>query len=82
VYLKFAFYIDRVADFLVHMVSLHGFAPSDQRRTDTREFVLFLSGRIIIYILSHDWNNRDEIYRLMPVWARQIFPTLVLQEPR
>jgi len=80
VYLKFAVYIDRVAELLVHMVSLHGYPPGDGRKASTREFVLFLSGRIIIYILSHDWNNRDEIYQLIPVWARQIFPTLVLQE--
>lgn len=80
VYLKFAYYIDRVADYLVHMVSLHGYPTTDLRKANTREFVLYLSGRIIVYILSHDWNNREEVFELIPVWARQIFPPLVLQE--
>lgn len=80
VYLKFAFYIDRVAESLVDLVKLHGYATSPQTGLNTREFVLFLSGRIIIYILSHDWNNREEIYDLAPVWARRLFTTLVLQE--
>jgi len=80
VYLKFAAYIDRVSSFLVQVVELHGYPTSPERFDAVREFVLFLSGRIVIYILSHDWNNRDEIYRLMPVWAHQIFQTLVLQE--
>ena len=80
VYRKFAAYIDRVCEILVQAVSLHGHPASPERFVAIREFLLFLSGRILIYILSHDWNNRDEIYRLMPVWARQIFRTLVLQE--
>jgi len=80
VYLKFAAYIDRVAEFWLHVVALHGWAGSPERLAAIREFLLFLSGRFVIYILSHDWNNRDAIYRLMPVWARQIFRTLVLQE--
>jgi AcrR family transcriptional regulator len=80
VYLKFAAYIDRVSEFLVRVVALHGYSETSERQAAIREFLLFLSGRFVIYILSHDWNNREEIYRLMPVWARQIFQTLVLQE--
>ena len=80
VYLKFAVYIDRVSEFLLQVVGLHGYPANPGRLTAIREFILFLSGRILIYILSHDWNNREEIYRLMPVWAHQIFQTLVLQE--
>ena len=80
VFLKFSTYIDQVAEFLLQVVALHGFPSREDRVAVIREFILFLSGRIVIYILSHDWKNRDEIYRLMPVWARQIFRTLVLTE--
>ena len=80
VYLKFATYIDRVSEFLAQVVTLHGYPPESGRQAAIREFLLFLSGRFVIYILSHDWNNREEIYTLMPVWAHQIFHTLVLQE--
>lgn len=80
VYLKFAVYIDQVADFLVQIVELHGYEGSPERQAAIREFLCFLSGRFIVYILTHDWNNREEIYALMPTWGRQIFQTLVLQE--
>lgn len=77
VYLKFAHYIDEVAAYLAQTLALHGYEYTPRRVTAVREFILFLSGRIVVYILSHDWNNRDEITVLMPVWARQIFQTLV-----
>ena len=80
VYLKFAAYIDKVCELLLKVVGLHGFPPTPGRREGIREFQLFLSGRFVIYILSHDWNNREEIQQLMPVWAHRIFSTLVLQE--
>ena len=80
VYLKFSAYIDKVCELLLKVVGLHGYPATPERFAGIREFQLFLSGRFIIYILSHDWNNRDEIYQLMPVWAHRIFPTLVLQE--
>ena len=80
VHLKFSVYIDGVCDLMLHVVAIHGYPPSPQRRAAIREFLLFISGRILIYILSHDWNARDEVYRLVPVWAHQIFSTLVLKE--
>jgi len=80
VYLKISQYIDRVVDFLGHILELHGHAATDERAGALREFILFLSGRFIVYILSHDWSFRDELYRLMPVWARQLFRPLVLPE--
>lgn len=80
VYLKFANYLDRVATFLVQVLTLHGYPADEESVAVVREFLLFLSGRIIIYILSHDWNNREEIYQLMPGWAKQIFYTLVSRE--
>ena len=81
VYRKFAVYIDRVAEHLLAVIELHGHAGGPVRLQAVREFILFLSGRIVIFILSHDWNAREEIDQLMPVWARQIFQSLVLQEP-
>lgn len=80
VYLKFSAYIDQAAANLVDILGVHGHESSPERLKAAREFILFLSGRIVIHILSHAWNNREEIYDLMPVWARQIFQTLVLQE--
>ena len=80
VYRKFATYIDRASEFLQGVVTLHGYPPSPGRLAAIRDFILFLSGRFITHVLSHDWNEREAIYRLMPVWARQIFPSLVLQE--
>lgn len=80
VYNKFSTYIDRVCALLLQILELHGHPATTERLAALREFMLFLSGRVVIYILSHDWNAREEIYRLMPVWARQIFQTLVLQE--
>jgi AcrR family transcriptional regulator len=80
VYLKLAQYIDRVTDFLSHILELHGYQPVKERAAAIREFVLFLAGRFIVYILSHDWNYREELYLLVPVWARLIFRPLVLPE--
>lgn len=80
VYHKFSAYIDRVCELLQQILVLHGHPATPDRLAAIREFILFLSGRIVIYILSHDWNAREELHRLMPVWARQIFQTLVLQE--
>lgn len=81
VYLKFAAYIDQVAEFMAKVLELHGYPAHENGPAVIREFILFLSGRFIIYILSHDWNNRDEIYRLMPEWTHLIFDTLVKREP-
>lgn len=80
VYRKFTAYIDRVCQMLMRVVELHGYPPSAERLAAIREFQLFLSGRFVIYILSHDWNSRDEIYQLMPLWAHKIFRTLVLED--
>lgn len=78
VYLKFAVYIDRVCELMLQVLVLHGYAASPERKAAVREFLLFLSGRIVIYILSHDWNAREEVFRLAPVWTRQIFSPVVL----
>lgn len=78
VYLKFETYIDQVSVYLSTVLGLHGYAGD--RTLRVREFILFLSGRIIIHILSHHWNDREEILRQMPIWADQIFSTIVLKE--
>jgi len=80
VYLKFSAYFDRVCEFFQGVLALHGLAPAPERLHEIREFILFLSGRFVIYILSHDWNARDEIYRLMPGWALQILRAVVLKD--
>lgn len=78
VYVKIAQYIDRVVDFLGYILSIHGYPSTDEQAAALREFILFLSGRFVIYILSHDWNYREELDRLMPLWATQLFRPLVL----
>ena len=80
VYLKINLYIDRVTSFLSHILTVHGYPVTDKRAAAIGEFVLFLSGRFIVYILSHDWNNREELDTLMPIWALRLFRPLVLPE--
>ena len=80
VYLKFANYIDMAAGYLAEVVGPHGYPPSPQRLAAIREWVLFLSGRIVIYILSHDWNSRQDIHLLIPGWSRSLFHALVPKE--
>jgi len=80
VYLKFSAYFDRVCGFFREVLNLHGLTAEKDLLHEIREFILFLSGRFVIYILSHDWNAREEIYRLMPNWARQIFRAVILKE--
>ena len=80
VYLKINQYIDRVVAFLSHILTVHGHTVTEVRAAAIGEFVLFLSGRFIVYILSHDWNSRQELYTLMPVWAVELFRPLVLPE--
>jgi len=82
VYLKFAVYIDRVCELLLQVLGLHGYTADADRKAAVREFLLYLSGRIVIYILSHDWNAREEVFRLAPLWAGQIFSPVVLADKR
>jgi len=78
VYLKFSSYFDKVCDFFLEVLALHGHPAGRDRFPAVREFILFLSGRFVIYILSHDWNAREEIYRQMPTWAHTIFEAVAL----
>jgi AcrR family transcriptional regulator len=80
VYLKFANYIERSAEFLGEVIALHGYEPTPARVAAIREYFLFLSGRFIIYILSHDWQSREGIHQLMPGWSRSLFHALVPKE--
>lgn len=80
VYRKFSVYIERVCQHLSHILSLHGYRPGPALSAALTEYILSQSGRIVIVILSHDWNARDEVYRLMPSWSRRIFPALVPKE--
>ena len=82
VYLKLSAYIDQSTEFLGQVITLHGFQAGPRRQNQLREYFLFLSGRTIAYILSHDWNARDGLYLVLPSSARRIFYALVpLGEP-
>ena len=78
VYQKITQYLDRVVAFLGRILAIHGHTVTEPTAQALREFTLFLSGRFIIYIFSHDWSNRTELYELMPEWSRQLFRPLVL----
>ncbi len=79
VYQKITQYLDRVVAFLGRILAIHGYPVTEPTSQALREFALFLSGRFIIYIFSHDWSNRTELYELMPEWSRQLFRPLVLE---
>ncbi len=80
VYNKFAAYIAQGSEMVVQVAALHGWPATPERLAAAREFLLTLSGRVLIHILSHDWNSRDEIHQLMPVWAKPVFRAFVLKE--
>jgi len=80
IYNKFSTIINQASEFLVQVVALHGWSSTSARLASIREFIFSLLGRFVIHILGHDWNNREEIYALMPVWAIPVFHSLILKE--
>lgn len=80
VYTKFSAYIDRAVGVLAEVVTPYGYVSGDRLKAQLKEFILSVSGRVVICILSSDWNSRDEVYRLLPSWARRVFGALVEKE--
>lgn len=80
VYKKFEAYIGRGAAVLGDVVAPYGYSPGDRLSSQLKEFILSVSGRVLTFILSTDWNSRDEVYRHMPPWSRRVFSALVDKE--
>lgn len=80
VYTKFSAYIDRAAAVLADVLAPYGYRTGERLTGQLKEFILSVSGRVVICILSSDWNSRDEVHRLLPSWARRVFGALVEKE--
>lgn len=78
VYTKLTFFFEGLVAFWVEILRLHGYTGAEANlRESLYELMNFLSGRFLSYILSHDWNNRDEIRRIMPAWAKKLFHAFI-----
>jgi AcrR family transcriptional regulator len=80
IYNKFRNYFILAGKYLLKIIGNHGLPPTEARKTNANEFILFLLGRFIIYILGHDWNHRQDIYQLLPSWVAPMSHSLVLEE--
>lgn len=80
VYTKFSAYIDQAAGVLAEVLAPYGYRPGERLAAQLKEFILSVSGRVVICILSSDWNSRDEVYRLVPSWAQRVFGALIDKE--
>ncbi|NNM54740.1 MAG: TetR/AcrR family transcriptional regulator [Spirochaetales bacterium] len=73
VYVKFSVHLDNAAERWVKVLALHGWKPSLELNQQVRELILFLSGRFLVYIVTHDWSQREQIKAQIPRWSTRLF---------
>lgn len=74
VYSKLTIFFEGFVAQWVLILRMHGYQqPQDEMEHELRELMLFLTGRFLSYILSHEWNNTGEIRVLLPQRARKLF---------
>ncbi|NNM67578.1 MAG: TetR/AcrR family transcriptional regulator [Spirochaetales bacterium] len=81
VYNKFSFQIDRAVDYWVKILELHGWVPTDELHLQVRELILFLAGRFLVYVVSHDWSQRELIKAQIPLWSNRLFKAFTSPQP-
>ncbi len=76
IFRKFGAYHQRASSFLFEVACKQGLAEevdAEKVMADIREFLTVIVGRIVIYVIAHDWNNIDELRRIVRNISLPIF---------